>query len=71
MKPRPRLDTLRHLKLNGMHDARAHQFTQPETFDLPFKDRLGMLLDREVLHRSYRPPGHHSQQFRKPFYIGL
>ena len=54
MMTQPLLDTLRHLKLTGMHDALAHQLTQPDTYDLPFEDRLGMLLDREVLHRDNR-----------------
>ncbi|MED5295991.1 MAG: IS21-like element helper ATPase IstB [Pseudomonadota bacterium] len=54
MMTQPLLDTLRHLKLTGMHDALAHQLTQPDTYDLPFEDRLGMLLDREVLHRENR-----------------
>lgn len=54
MMTQPLLDTLRHLKLIGMHDALAHQLTQPDTYDLPFEDRLGMLLDREVLHRDNR-----------------
>ena len=54
MMTQPLLDTLRHLKLTGMYDALAHQLTQPDTYDLPFEDRLGMLLDREVLHRDNR-----------------
>ncbi|MCE9681143.1 ATP-binding protein [Halomonas alkalisoli] len=54
MMTQPLLDTLRHLKLTGMHDALAHQLTQPDTYDLPFEDCLGMLLDREVLHRDNR-----------------
>jgi DNA replication protein DnaC len=57
MMTQPLLDTLRHLKLTGMHDALAHQLTQPDTYDLPFEDRLGMLLDREVLHRENRRLG--------------
>ena len=40
MMTQPLLDTLRHLKLTGMHDALAHQLTQPDTYDLPFEDRL-------------------------------
>ncbi|RDB41742.1 AAA family ATPase, partial [Halomonas sp. DQ26W] len=39
MMTQPLLDTLRHLKLTGMHDALAHQLTQPDTYDLPFEDR--------------------------------
>ena len=47
-------DRQRRTQVTCMHDALAHQLTQPDTYDLPFEDRLGMLLDREVLHRDNR-----------------
>ena len=48
------LNTLRQLKLTGMHDALEQQREQPETHDLSFEERLALLVDREVLHRENR-----------------
>lgn len=54
MLTQPTLDKLRHLKLTGMHDALTQQHTQPDTYDLPFEERLALLVDRELLHRENR-----------------
>jgi DNA replication protein DnaC len=46
------LDTLNRLKLYGLAAALAEQLTQSAAASLAFEDRLGMLLDREVLYRD-------------------
>lgn len=48
------LRTLRDLKLYGMADALEQQLGQPSTYDLPFEERLGLLVDREVSLRDTR-----------------
>lgn len=48
------LRSLRELKLYGMADALEQQLSQPHTFDLPFEERLGLLVDREVSFRDTR-----------------
>jgi DNA replication protein DnaC len=45
---------LRALKLHGMADAFDEQLRQPETYDLPFEERFGLLVDREVSSRDTR-----------------
>ena len=45
---------LRALKLYGMADALDQQLSQPQTYDLPFEERLGLLVDREVSFRDTR-----------------
>lgn len=47
-------EQLRTLKLTGILDALEQQLEQPESHDLAFEQRLGMLVDREVLHRENR-----------------
>jgi len=50
----PILDLLNRLKLHGMVAALAEQLTQSAAMSLSFEERLGLLLDREVVHRDNR-----------------
>lgn len=50
----PTLDTLSRLKLQGMATALSEQMTQSVSHGLSFEERLGLLLDREVLYRENR-----------------
>jgi DNA replication protein DnaC len=46
------IETLRHLKLHGMRQALEEQRETPTTHALAFEERLGLLVDRERLHRQ-------------------
>jgi DNA replication protein DnaC len=46
--------TLRDLKLYGMADALEQQLTNPDTYDLEFEERLGLLVDCELAARDTR-----------------
>lgn len=48
------LEKLRSLKLYGMLAAIEQQASQPEFHELSFEERLGFLVDREVLDRGNR-----------------
>lgn len=48
------ISALRNLKLYGMADALDEQLRQPETYDLLFEERLGLLVDREMASRDTR-----------------
>lgn len=48
------LDTLNRLKLYGMAAALTEQLTQSAAASLAFEERLGLIVDREVLHRDNR-----------------
>ncbi len=48
------ISTLRALKLYGMADGLEQQLGEPETYDLAFEERLGLLVDREVSSRDTR-----------------
>ena len=48
------LEQLRQLRLDGMAQALEEQRTLPACQDLPFEDRLAMLVDRERLWRDGR-----------------
>lgn len=50
-------EQLRSLKLTGMLDALERQIEQPETHDLAFEHRLGLLVEHEALHRENRRLG--------------
>lgn len=50
----PTLEQLRTLQLTGMADALEQQFQQPATHDLAFEERLGLLVEREILYRQNR-----------------
>lgn len=53
MQNQQTLQYLRSLKLTGMADALAQQQAQPATHDeLSFEERLALLVDRELIHRS-------------------
>lgn len=48
------IETLTALRLPGMREALEQQRTQPALQELSFEERLGLLLEREVLHRDNR-----------------
>ena len=50
----PTLDSLNRLKLHGMVEALTEQTTQSTVQGLAFEERLGLLVEREVLHRDNR-----------------
>ena len=50
----PTLDTLNQLKLHGMAAALREQMTQTGAQSLPFEDRLGLLVEREITYRENR-----------------
>ena len=50
----PTLDSLNQLKLNGMAAALSEQMTQTSAQGLPFEDRLGLLVEREITYRENR-----------------
>jgi DNA replication protein DnaC len=50
----PTLDSLNRLKLHGMAEALTEQTTQSAAQGLAFEERLGLLVEREVLHRDNR-----------------
>ena len=50
----PTLDTLNQLKLHGMAIALCEQMTQTTAQSLPFEDRLGLLVEREMTYRENR-----------------
>ena len=54
MLVQPTLDTLNQLKLHGMAIALAEQMTQTTAQSLPFEDRLGLLVERELTYRENR-----------------
>ena len=48
----PTLDKLFALNLSGMARALAEQRGSPAYAELPFEDRLGLLVDREATERA-------------------
>ena len=50
----PTIDALNQLKLYGMVEALLEQMTQPAAHGLPFEDRVGLLVEREVTARENR-----------------
>ncbi len=48
------IDSLNRLKLHGMTAALSEQMTQSAASGLAFEDRLGLLVEREVLYRDNR-----------------
>ena len=46
------IDQLRQLKMVGFLEALEQQRVQPATHDLPFEQRLALLIERETLHRE-------------------
>ena len=50
----PTLDTLQRLRLTGMYNALQEQLQMPESAQLTFEERLGLLLDREASERATR-----------------
>ena len=48
------LDTLSRLKLTGMAAALSEQRTNAAVQSLSFEDRIGLIVDREALHRENR-----------------
>jgi DNA replication protein DnaC len=54
MLTHPTLEKLQALKLTGMLNALKEQMHMPDTGDLSFEERLGLLVDREMTERSDR-----------------
>lgn len=54
MLTHPTLDKLLALKLTGMAKALREQLALPDLARLPFEDRLGLLVDREMTERENR-----------------
>jgi hypothetical protein len=52
MLTQPLLDKLVRLRLPAFRAALEEQLHNPQYADLPFEDRLGLLIDRECLHRD-------------------
>ena len=54
MLVQPTLDTLNQMKLHGMAIALAEQMSQTTAQSLPFEDRLGLMVEREMTYRENR-----------------
>ena len=54
MLEHPTLEKLATLRLTGMLVALSEQMSLPECKSLSFEERLGLLVDREMLHRQNR-----------------
>lgn len=54
MLTHPTLEKLQALRLTGMLNALMEQMRMPDTGDLSFEERLGLLVDREMTERSDR-----------------
>ncbi|MDD2467948.1 MAG: ATP-binding protein [Desulfobulbus sp.] len=54
MLTHPTLDKLESLRLHGMVQALKQQWQQPESNELSFEQRLGLLVDRETDLRQTR-----------------
>ncbi|TFH64138.1 MAG: AAA family ATPase [Gemmatimonadales bacterium] len=52
MLVQPLVDQLTELRLRGMRDALEEQFQNPQYVELPFEDRLGLLVERECIRRQ-------------------
>lgn len=52
MLQQPLFDQLHALRLRGMAAALEHQMTRPDAAELPFEDRLSLLLQHEVTDRK-------------------
>lgn len=52
MLTQPLLDKLAQLRLPALRAALEEQLHNPQYADLPFEDRLGLLVDRECTHRD-------------------
>lgn len=48
------LQKIRTIKLHGFANALEHQLAQPDFQQLSFEERIGLLVDRELLERSNR-----------------
>jgi len=48
------IEKLHTLRLTGMIEAFEQQLAQPQTHQLSFEQRLGLLVEREILHRENR-----------------
>jgi DNA replication protein DnaC len=54
MLQQPTLNALRQLNLHAMAEALDEQCRLPQVQDLPFEERLGLLIDRELCARDQR-----------------
>jgi len=48
------IEKLKTLKLTGMADAFEQQISQPASHGLAFDERMGLIVDQEILHRDNR-----------------
>jgi DNA replication protein DnaC len=48
------LEKLRSLRLTGMAEAFEQQLAQPAAQELAFEERLGLIVDQEILYRDNR-----------------
>ena len=54
MLTNPTIAALRAMKLYGMAEGVERQLADPATYDLPFEERLGLLVDQEMASRDSR-----------------
>jgi len=66
MLTQPLFDKLTQLRLPAFRDALEEQLHNPQYTDLPFEDRLGMLVDRECIRRDNNRLQRRLRQARLP-----
>ena len=66
MLTQPLLDKLTRLRLPAFRAALEEQLHNPQYADLPFEDRLGLLIDRECTHRDNNRLARHLKAARLP-----
>jgi len=48
------LEDLKAFNLKGMAESLSRQLEQPKSYDLPFEERLSLLVDAEKIYRKYK-----------------
>ena len=66
MLTQPLFDKLTQLRLPAFRDALEEQLHNPQYADLPFEDRLGLLIDRECIRRENNRLQRRLRQARLP-----
>jgi DNA replication protein DnaC len=66
MLTQPLFDKLTQLRLPAFRDALEEQLHNPQYADLPFEDRLGLLVDRECIRRDNNRLQRRLRQARLP-----
>ena len=66
MLTQPLFDKLTQLRLPAFRDALEEQLHNPQYTDLPFEDRLGLLIDRECIRRENNRLQRRLRQARLP-----